>query len=64
MDTLLACARDYAAGHGLGAKAALKTGLFPGIGVHLLHTTIHGTSRLARLEQGKRFACLGHPDCW
>jgi len=55
-DTLLACARDYAVGHGLGAKAALNTGLFPGIGYTLLHKTIHGTSRLAKREQGMREA--------
>ena len=53
-DTLLGCARDYAVGHGLGARLAISTGLLPGIGKTLLHNTINGTSSFAKKEQGVR----------
>ena len=53
-DTMLACARDYALGHKMGARATLSTGLFPGVGRNKLHETIKGTSALAKREQGKR----------
>lgn len=39
---LLRLARDYARGHKLGAKAAIKTKLFPGISHSVLHNALVG----------------------
>ena len=53
-DTLLASARDYALGHDLGARQAISTALFAGVGRNLLHNTMNGKGRLAKKEQGVR----------
>jgi len=49
-DTLLASARDYALGHDLGARQAISTALFAGVGRNLLHNTMNGKGRLAKKE--------------
>jgi hypothetical protein len=45
MLAMLERARDYALGHGIGARKALSTGLFPGILRTKLHTAMQGNNK-------------------
>ena len=47
----LKLATAYALGHGLGARAAIKTGLFPGLSKNSLHTAIHGGNKRVNEER-------------
>jgi hypothetical protein len=38
---LVRLARDYARGHGIGARAAVSTKLFPGVSVMTLHNALN-----------------------
>ena len=53
-ETLLSSARDYALGHGVGARKTLSTGLFPGVTRNKLHNLLNGQGRLAKKEQNVR----------